>query len=119
MPVHTNQSINTLSRAEARKLEDFISAHKAEIEKHNWTMVQFADFAAGKLGRPIKATNVKSACKALEMPWPNMHGGQYIKAKAFGAAFPTAVQLLVQIAGELGTPIPPILAEIAERNKDS
>lgn len=62
---------NMLKREIVRKLEDYVLAHKDDIERGVWSMPEFAEVATKALGSKITDHNVKAAANVMGLMFTN------------------------------------------------
>lgn len=119
MASNVRKARNSLNRAQARKLEDYILKVWNEIQAEHMDTTRIIKMSQVALGFDLCPSNIKSAANALnlELPCRRAFGGKMGNIPK--QAIAEALALVADISGELGRTVPPILREFAERHREA
>jgi len=117
----SEQTLNRLERREMRVLEDLVVKHSTEITSGKWTTRSFAQFATGRMDRPITSSNVQTACNTVDISFPMGRSGEALRSIGqLRKAICVLSTEITRVCGELGVTCSPEVLDIAKlcSNKD-
>jgi hypothetical protein len=109
---------NCLSRLDQRRLEDFILENRSRIESGELTKDDVARIATKALEIIVTVGNVAGAAKGIEVMFGAAQGKRRGSSQALAARVRLLERVVARILGELGSTVPPELAELVARHKE-
>jgi len=119
-PKVERKSKNTLTRKEARQVEDYVLEEAERIQSGAWTQTTFAEHLTNRMKRPVTKGNVQAASRAMEVYF--IRGGGAAPGHSL-KEMRCLIQLLARevanIRGELGLVVNPTLQALAEEYEEN